>query len=211
MDSMVSLKGRNVLLIWAVLACDAAIIISIAFPSVFEAATISSLGIARLASATIAPVIVFFLSSLIPSDIKAVLVFWRLTDALPGHRAFSVYATKDPRIDLGKLKANIGAFPDTARNQNSMWYSLYRKIQGDVIVATANRQFLLFRDIAAISILLTILVPEVLWALDSSGLHIVYVEGLFVAQYIAAMIAARNHGIRLVTNVLAVHSSRRIR
>src|SRR5690606_15254291 len=97
------LKGQNSTWIWTVVAADAVALAGFAFPSVADQIT-SWLASARLAGASLAPVIVLLLTSILPTELKEALVFWRVRDVLPGHRAFSVYAQKDPRIDLNRLQ-----------------------------------------------------------------------------------------------------------
>jgi len=210
MANGLSLKTRNVLQIWTVLSCDAAVIAALVSPSLLDDMSLSSLGLSRIASAALAPIVVFFLSSLVTPQTKAILVFWRLSNALPGHRAFSIYAASDPRIDIERLRRNVGEFPDLPKDQNALWYQLYRKIHEDVSVSSSNRQFLLFRDIASISVLLAIIVPAVLYALRISLTNIGLAELIFGVQYLAARFAARNHGESLVKNVLALHSIKKV-
>src|SRR5712671_5918274 len=52
-------------------------------------------------------------NGLLSAETKARLVFLRMKDALPGHRAFSKYAASDPRVDISNLKKICGnKFPD---------------------------------------------------------------------------------------------------
>jgi hypothetical protein len=203
-----SLKAKNILSIWAVLLSDAVGVLALTFPTITENVSASAGAFLRSGLAAVAPVVVFLLTSLLPPHVKAVLVFWRIRDALPGHRAFSLYAFRDPRIDIESLKKNVGQFPDSPRDQNSLWYRLFKKVEGEEAVALAHRQFLLFRDLASISILLIAIAPALLYALGVPSLNIGIVIALFLIQYSATAIAARNHGERLVTNVLAVHSTK---
>jgi hypothetical protein len=155
----------------------------------------------------LAPVVVLLLTSLLPADLKAVLVFWRIRNALPGHRAFSVYAPKDPRVDVDRLRAVVGAFPASPREQNALWYRLFKKVDGDPAVAQAHRHFLLFRDLASLSLLLGIIAAGVLYALGGGAASIWLALALFGVQYVATAIAARLHGVALVCNVLALHGA----
>jgi len=143
----------------------------------------------------------------LPSNFKATIVFWRIKDALPGHRAFSDHAETDPRVDLTALKQKIGDFPQSPREQNTSWYRLFQKHQSNVIVSDAHRRFLLFRDSSSLTLL--ILVIAVGGAVLSSvpvGLQAMLIGGLGV-QFLWLAVSARNTGIRLVQNVLALESS----
>lgn len=66
----------------------------------------------------------------------------------------------------------------------------------------------MFRDLATISLLLAVVTAVLsLFRLAPSGT--MYGVSLFGVQYLAAGLAARNYGVRLVTNVLAIHSCER--
>lgn len=143
------------------------------------------------------------LEGVISSDIKAVLVFWRLRNPLPGTRAFSDIAAKDPRIDMNALSRMFsGKFPEEPREQNAAWFSLYKKFGDAKIVLEAHKVFLLTRDLAALTI---VLIP-----ISIIG-HIVFSTGLaaglihtliLLGLYLITAIASRNYGNRFVANVL---------
>jgi heme exporter protein D len=70
-------------------------------------------------------------------------------------------------------------------------------------VLEAHRYFLLFRDYAAMSILLIIAFGgSGFWFIPSAAIAAIYLLVL-VAQSLLARQAARNYGIRLVRDVLA--------
>jgi hypothetical protein len=201
-----ALKAQNVPWIWAVVAADALTLAALAFPASLDQAASLLVG-SRIAGMSIAPVAVLLLTSLLPSEIKASLVFWRVRDVLPGHRAFSVYAHTDPRIDVERLRAGVGAFPEQPREQNTLWYRLFKKLDGQAEVAQAHRHFLLFRDLAALSLLLAVIAPLVLHFLGAAPTAAWLAAGLLGVQYAATAIAARFHGVGLVCNVLALHGA----
>jgi hypothetical protein len=201
-----TLKAQNIGWIWAVVAGDVLALAAIAFPSMLDQAA-SWLASSRIAGVSIAPLIVLLLTSLLPSSVKAVLVFWRVRDVLPAHRAFSVHAPADPRVDLQRLRAAAGDFPSDPRDQNAVWYRLYRGVEAHPIVAEAHRYFLLFRDLAALSIVLVVIAPAALYAIGTAAVAIWWALGFFIVQYGTTAIAARHHGVRLVTNVLALHGA----
>jgi hypothetical protein len=201
------LKAQNFGWIWAVVLADALTLVAFAFPVTLDQAATWLTSGSRLAGASIVPVIVLLFTSLLSSEVKAALVFWRTRDVLPGHRAFSVYAAKDPRVDLQRLRADVGEFPQAARDQNALWYRLFKKVEGDPAVAQAHRHFLLFRDLAALSLLLGFIAPVVLDLLGSGPVAMWLAAGLFGLQYLAAAIAGRLQGVRLVCNVLALRAA----
>ncbi len=203
------LKAQNVPWIWAVVVADALAVIAFAYPAALDQAASLLASGAKLAGASIAPVVVLLLTSLIPSDVKAMLVYWRVKDVLPGSRAFSRYARRDERIDLDALKAKVGEFPRSGKDQNALWYRLFKERDNEPEVSEAHRLFLLFRDLAALSVLLGLVAPVVLVLLGASLTAVATAAAIFGAQYVACAVAARFHGVRMVCNVLALHAAAR--
>jgi uncharacterized membrane protein (UPF0136 family) len=68
----------------------------------------------------------------------------------------------------------------------------------------------MFRDIAAMSILLVPFVPAVLFFLGSKSPVALLSGVFFAAQYFLAAVAAKNNGIRFVQNVLAIHATKKL-
>ena len=87
--------------------------------------------------------------------------------------------------------------------QNELWYKLYRKVAEKLRVRDAHKNFLLYRDYTAISVLLIIAfgIPG-FWLIASSTTAWLYF-GALVLQYLLASQAAANYGVAFVTNVLA--------
>lgn len=139
-----SLKAQNVTWLSGVVAVDALALLGLLYPTMFSQETLSLPSALRMAFVAISPVAILLLSSLLPSEAKAILVFWRLRDTLPGHRAFSLHAARDPRIDIRSLRRNIGDFPDTPRGQNVLWYKLYKTVENETPIALAHRYYLCF-------------------------------------------------------------------
>jgi hypothetical protein len=153
------------------------------------------------------PAAAILISHIIPPGLKAGMVFWRFRDILPGCRAFSVFAKRDPRIDGEKLWAKLGQFPADAAEQNKVWYGMYRRHKDDVAVSEAHQRYLFFRDFASASVLmlLCVLIAATLGVLP--GLHVGRAALFLGAQYLVSALAARERGNRLVSNVLAAESA----
>ncbi|WP_329893914.1 hypothetical protein [Stenotrophomonas sp. SMYL20] len=198
-------KKGNLSWLSAFIAFDVAILCAVLAPQLRLIATEPEV-VARAASSLLAPPALLLLSSLIPGHVKASLVFWRGKFALPGHRAFSHHAHRDPRIDTAKLNARVSPYPIDELEQNSTWYRIYRAHRDDAAVLDANRRFLLFRDLAVVSILMAILLPVGLWAMGL-GLAVTPTLVVFLAQYALSAVAASQAGVRLVTTVLAIEST----
>lgn len=205
-----TLKGRNLAWLVATLVLDVLVLLVIAFHTAIDDLTPTRLAVIRASLTALLPIPVLILSSLISSDHKAILVFWRLKHPLPGARAFSVHAPADHRIDLVKLKKNVGEFPVAERDQNSRWYGLYKQVDSDPSIVDSHKNYLLFRDIAAMSLLLVPALPLILYLSGVDSTRMLVSAAWFMGQYLVTAFAARTTGIRFVQNVLAVHASRKV-
>lgn len=205
-----TLKGRNLAWLVATLVLDCLVLLVWAFHTAVEDLTPTRLAIIRGSLTTLLPIPALILSSLISANIKAVIVFWRINYPLPGSRAFSMHAPADHRIDLAKLKKHVGEFPVDERGQNAKWYGLYKQVDSDPSVADSHKNYLLFRDIAAMSLILLLVVPAVMYFNSIDKARILICAIWFLGQYLVAAFAARNTGVRFVQNVLAVHASRKV-
>ncbi|QKS27498.1 MAG: hypothetical protein HT579_00070 [Candidatus Accumulibacter similis] len=206
-----SLKAENSKAIWRLVSADIVVIVLVLTGFTFTQASLSELAqsafVRALLCAAAGPLVAVFLNDLLPSNTKASIVFWRAKDALPGHRAFSEHAEADPRIDIAALKKRVGEFPQSPRDQNSCWYKLFQKYQANVIVSDSHKRFLLFRDSSS----LTLLILAIAWIASvlagaPAGLQATVAGGLAV-QFLWLAISARNAGIRLVQNVLALEAN----
>jgi len=202
-----SLKGKNLTWLVAALAFDAVVLWLLATQGIVAELTSAQSLAKRAALVTLLPVPALLLSSLLSSNLKAILVFWRWQHPLPGARAFSVHAPADPRIALDRLRKNVGEFPQDPREQNSRWYALYREVQGEAPVQDSHGQYLLFRDLAAVSLLLALAAPLALLAAQSATGIVLGTAAFFLTQYLLAAQAGRIAGVRMVRNVLALHAS----
>lgn len=209
-SSKKTLKGRNLAWLVATLVLDCLVLLVWAFPAAINELTPTRLAAIRGSLTTLLPIPALILSSLISANVKAILVFWRIKYPLPGSRAFSVHAPADHRIDLEQLKKHVGEFPVDGRDQNAKWYRLYKQVSSDPSVADGHKNYLLFRDVAAMSLLLVLAVPTVMTFNGVVHSTVLICAGWFIGQYFVSAFAARNTGIRFVQNVLAVHASRRV-
>lgn len=156
----------------------------------------------------VAPIAVLVLNGIVPSGVKASLVFWRLKHPLPACRAFSHHIRTDPRIDTDSLQRIYGSFPKGPEDQNRLWYRMYKSVESAASVHDAQSSYLLARDLTVASLAAAVLfAPTTLvlagWRI-SSAIYIAFL-GL---QYILLMLAARNYATRFVCNALAEASVR---
>ncbi|WP_137138270.1 hypothetical protein [Pseudomonas asiatica] len=205
-----TLKYRNLAWLVATLVLDILVLLVIVFHKAIEDLTPTTAIAIRVSLTALLPIPTLILSSLLSADLKAVLVFWRIKNPLPGARAFTVHAPADSRIDLATLRKNIGEFPTTERDQNAKWYSLYKLVDSDPSVVDSHKNYLLLRDIAAMSLLLALTAPMTMYfvGIDTTGVKTSAV--LLFTQYLITALSARTTGIRFVQNVLAVHASHKV-
>ena len=151
------------------------------------------------------PILVLVLSGLISAELKAILVFWRVKNALPGHRVFTKLAPCDARIDMNDLRRKLGDIPRAAKEQNTCWFKLYKKHESAPTVENPHRSFLLARDLASIALIFSIGGG---FGLAFGGVKFTTVAlyvVVMLAQYFLLAVVARNHGNRLVCNVIVEH------
>lgn len=147
------------------------------------------------------------INSQLSSQMKAVLVFWRFKEALPGYRAFSYFMHRDPRIDPNLLRAKLGNLPSKSMEQNRLWYKLYKKHESKKTVVDAHQKFLLTRDLASCGFLCCIVLGITgYFLLANTQIWKIYAFILLMLFLIISN-AARNCGEKLVSNVLAEESS----
>ncbi len=152
-----------------------------------------------------------WLSHLMPAGVKSVLVFWRWSNVLPGHR-FIQLSEKDRRIDTVILKARVSEYDLLKQNnseQNSHWYKeFYRPSNKQDEVASTHRAYLLYRDAAAVSFVsaFALLVAKQFLGeyLSEVSYQSLWVFALAITGF---SIAARNAGNRLVTTAIAISLS----
>lgn len=204
MQNEVNLKNKNTTLLWVFLAANIIIILTISFPNFLEQFDIILW--TKTIGASIAPVILFLLNGLLSSHQKAIIIFWKLKDPLPGSIAFSELSKKDSRIDIKQLKSKFGIFPRKPSEQNKLWYNIYRKNSSNMLVTESHRAFLLARDLTSLSLLLLLVMGGLALIYISPTIMYYYILFLII-QYFANLVNARNRGKRFVTNVLAVEST----
>lgn len=149
------------------------------------------------------PIIILVVSGILSPSIKATLVYWRISHALPGHRAFSVYCKKDTRIDITALEKRIGSFPSNPCDQNRQWYKLYKDNSDKITVINSHRSYLLSRDLTGASAIATVILPLSLFLFNKNVWNAVGLFLIFTTHYFIFALVARNYGERFVCNVLA--------
>ncbi len=142
-------------------------------------------------------------------EAKSRIVFLRWNNPLPGSEAFTRYAYCDPRVDIASVERAHGPFPTDPRKQNELWYRLYKSVESEPAVMQVHRAFLFARDYACLTLMMAIVLGIAgFLQIPSTGTALSYLVVL-VLQFALASQAARNHGRRFVTTVLALKGAGR--
>ncbi len=122
----------------------------------------------------------------------------------PGSEAFTQHAKDDPRVDIASLEKAYGPLPTELRKQNELWYRLYKSVASDPAVTQVHRAFLFARDYTCLALMMAIVLGITgFFQIPSAGTALSY-SMVLVLQFVLAGQAARNHGRRFVTTVLAL-------
>ncbi|AEI14111.1 hypothetical protein Flexsi_0423 [Flexistipes sinusarabici DSM 4947] len=155
---------------------------------------------------SISPILTLVLSGIFSATTKARLVYWRYNYPLPGSEAFSVHMAKDHRIDPDALATKWGPLPSDPKDQNRLWYKIYKIVENDIRVMDSHRDWLLSRDLAAYSVIfLLVFVPSVVGSGKAWKTTLIYIA-IMILQYLIILVAARIYGKRFVCNVLSIDS-----
>lgn len=209
-DGERSLKSLNMKWLVMLAVADVLAVLLFVAPGILSGVSLTQVGIGRVLTTTAMPVIVLLLVNVIPNDVKSMLVYWKPLGVLPGCQAFTKYGPRDPRIDMAALKKNVGVLPESPSDQNSKWYKLYKQVPNEPGVIEAHKLFLMYRDMAVMSLALLVIAPVALFIVNTSFFALLIAAGVFALQYLVAALSARWSGIRFVCNVLAVHSARKV-
>lgn len=201
-----SLKEQNRWQLWIIVAANFLFLYGVTQANAIKADGLRAIftDAQNLVPVGFALIIATVLNGLFSADMKARLVFLRWRHSLPGHRAFSTYAVRDPRIDLAALeKLHGGALPVDPVDQNRAWYRLYKTMENDQAVRQVHKDFLLLRDYTGLcAVFIVFFGAAGLYAVPSTKVGLFYLL-VMIAQYAVVRHAAANYGVRMVTTVLA--------
>lgn len=143
------------------------------------------------------------LEGILSSNLKAIIVFNRIKNPLPGCRVFTEIAPKDNRINMQKLTARYdNKLPSEPSSQNSEWFRLYKIFENVEVVEDSHKSFLLTRDLLALSIIMFVLSTVLHIFIGTSFQNIVYSVAIYIVIIIITKISAYNYGNRFANNVL---------
>lgn len=209
MAEQVNLKAKNSSLLWMFFLFNTSVFLGVFFATHIDAivSNFNSILTIRTTGIVIAPLILFLVNGLLSGDQKACLVFLRIKNPLPGSRAFSKLARKDPRIDLQRLTALHGPFPTSPAGENALWYKLYREHREEITVIKSHKDFLLARDICCITFLFILFAGIPMLIVGKWPISFYYLSAILF-EYFLIVRVAQNHGKRFVTNVLSIAAAK---
>lgn len=205
-----SLKSKNMKWLVLLATLDLLLVLVCVAPEYIKDAAWSTVAVMRGLVTTLLPVVVLLLTGMLSHSVKASLVYWKIKDPYPGCEAFSRHGPGDARIDMAALQKNTGVAPESPAEQNKKWFKLYRLVADDRSVVEAHKSYLMFRDMAALSLPLAVLAPLGLYFVGASSATLWSVAFLFLVQFLICCLGARNSGRRFVCNVLAIHSTKKV-
>ena len=197
-----SLKDINRPLLGLVLLANISVYLTVLSGQLAIDAWVETLKSIEMVLATGVSILAGVLNGQIGHANKARLVFWKWSNPLPGSRAFTKYVSTDSRIDIDALLALRNPLPTKPEEQNSLWFKWYLEYREEASIRQVHREYLFSRDYTCLSLVfLVCITPIAFWQLSNTGIATVYAVGLL--QYFVVRRAARNHGERFVTSVLA--------
>lgn len=159
---------------------------------------------------------VFVLDSLIPISLKSkMLLYFRIKKEykffqMPGEYIFTKLknGSKDLRINkervMNRYKFIYEKMPENdyirREYENDNWYNLYRKYEEKGRIETAQKEYLLCRDMVS-SFCVFALIYIILFCIGLVNLTY-YIFGYFVFMYIILLICSRNKANRYIINVI---------
>ena len=149
------------------------------------------------------PLATLILDGIVTSHFKAVLVYWKWRNPLPGHEAFTVHGPEDSRVDMNALEAEYGPLPTDPAEHNLRWYKLSKATEDRGSVDEAHYAWLLTRDLTNLSFALLIVSVGLAVALRVGGWDWIVLVSAQALLYVVLRQVAANKGIRFVTTVLA--------
>lgn len=106
-----------------------------------------------LTGGLIPTIVALVLENIISFNVKTRIVF--LGRNLPGYNLIKI-AKKDDSLTKEKLINYFGELPSLGKEQNSLWYDVYRKVQNEDKVFQAQKEFLILRDFTYLILVVTL-------------------------------------------------------
>lgn len=207
MSTETNLKAVNAASLWTFFIFNFVVFNSLFFASYYHS-IINDFKLmlsVRTSGILIAPVVLFIVNGFLSSEQKAILVFWRLKNVLPGSRAFSKHGKRDPRVDIDRLGVLHAPLPVNPIDQNRLWFKLYKSHREDIAILKSHKDFLLARDMTSMAFLYLMFAGIPMLFFGTTPISYYYII-FVIMQYLTLVRVGQNKGKAFVTNVLAVES-----
>lgn len=150
---------------------------------------------------------------ILPRSFKEIVVFWRVRDRIPGHRAF--VKKKSDRYDLSRISNHdqLAALPESEQQQ--VFYRVFKKHRNDPTVAQCNFRYCAWRDTAALFFLLALVTVPVAYvtartlSYEFQGRPALLLAAGAAVAYLLTAFAARQVANSLVGQVLSCETAER--
>ncbi|RQD68269.1 MAG: hypothetical protein D5S00_09060 [Tindallia sp. MSAO_Bac2] len=151
-----------------------------------------------------ASIVGLLINGILKTDYKNIMVFWKVKQPLPSYRVFSHLAKNDHRIDYDELNTKYNPLPVKPELQSKLWYKLLKKYPNDEMILQSHRDYLMYRDLTAISFLLSVIYLITFILLKMFGIDVsILLILVFLVEYLFLLIAARTKAERFVLNVIS--------
>lgn len=205
-----SLKSKNALYLWTFITVNSAVALIVFLGRQLNYGSIDEewkkLSARNGIFAASVPILAIVLGGILSDLVKARLVFWRFKFPLPGCRVFSDLMHTDHRIDISVIKKRYGPLPRAPKEQNVLWFKLYKRHEKKITVSEGHRLYLLTRDMASMAAILIIIACVAMLFVTHCDRSIIIYVVVLVVQYLVLAATARNYGNRFVLNVLTEES-----
>ncbi|GJD75396.1 hypothetical protein [Methylobacterium goesingense] len=206
-----ALKDANRPKLWTTIAANVAVLYAFSQYHAVSTAGLKGVvaGATSLVPLSLALILTTVANGLLSDPTKTRLVFLRWKHALPGHRAFSVFAASDPRIDLDGLRKLLGKdWPTDPVAENRMWYRLFKDSENDPAVLYSHGEYLFTRDYTGFAAMCLIgLGAAAAFMIEPATTLMVYL-GCLLLQFLLVRHTAATYGERFVCTVLARKAAR---
>ena len=148
--------------------------------------------------------------NIIPSNVKEILIFWKVNNRLPSYRWQNKVVSKDSRMNIKILNKKYGK-NISSQKQHDIWYKAYQKYKADEVILESQKDYLFSRDLC----ITTILIMPIILAIFILSKICLKIEldfiivniTILIILYIVFNIATRNNANRFICNVLLLDTT----
>lgn len=148
--------------------------------------------------------------NIIPSNVKEILIFWKVNNRLPSYRWQNKVVSKDSRMNIKILNKKYGK-NISSQKQHDIWYKAYQKYKADEVILESQKDYLFSRDLCITTILIMPIILAI-FILSKICLNIeldfiIVNITILIILYIVFNIATRNNANRFICNVLLLDTT----